>query len=138
MTSKKISLTADDLAPALDALYENWVSEEARARHDANSRREAKQYILDAVWPGFEVLLSLINERAALLDTDTRADAVARFVSDVSCRYQSHNAYALWEDQVLAVAFHGVDPSAIYDDDEVADDLRCEAEELRAQESEDE
>jgi hypothetical protein len=63
MTSKKISLTGDDLAPALDALYENWVSEEARARHDANSRREAKQYLLDAVWPGFAALIDLANKR---------------------------------------------------------------------------
>ena len=63
MTSKKISLTADDLAPALDALYENWVSEDIRDAHDANSRREAKQAILDAVWPGFAALIDLANKR---------------------------------------------------------------------------
>ena len=63
MTSKKISLTADDLAPALDALYENWVPEDVRDAHDANSRREAKQAILDAVWPGFAALIDLANKR---------------------------------------------------------------------------
>jgi epoxyqueuosine reductase QueG len=65
MTSKKISLTGDDLTSALDALYENWVSEEVRARHDANSRREAKQYLLDAVWPGFAALIDLANKHLA-------------------------------------------------------------------------
>ena len=65
MTSKKISLTADDLAPALDALYENWVPEDVRDAHDANTRREAKQYLLDAVWPGFAALIDLANKHLA-------------------------------------------------------------------------
>ena len=63
MTSKKISLTGDDLTSALDALYENWVPEEVRDRHDANTRRESKQAILDAVWPGFAALIDLANKR---------------------------------------------------------------------------
>lgn len=63
MTSKKISLTAEDLTSALDALYENWVPEETRDRHDANARREAKQHLLDAVWPGFATLIDIANKR---------------------------------------------------------------------------
>ena len=63
MTSKKISLTGDDLTSALDALYENWVPEDARDAHDANTRRESKQAILDAVWPGFAALIDLANKR---------------------------------------------------------------------------
>ena len=70
MTSKKISLTGDDLTSALDALYENWVPEEVRARHDANVRREAKQHLLDAVWPGFAALIDLANKRLAACAAD--------------------------------------------------------------------
>lgn len=89
MTPTKISLTADDLAPALDALYENWVHENTRKVHNANVRREAKQHLLDAVWPGFKVLIDLANKRLTAHAADiwqegraAGADAVNPYAED--------------------------------------------------------
>lgn len=84
MTSKKISLTGDDLTSALDALYENWVPEDARDAHDANSRREAKQYLLDAVWPGFAALIDLANKRLKAITEEQPFKRLMLDIADVN------------------------------------------------------
>ena len=84
MTSKKISLTGDDLTSALDALYENWVPEDVRDAHDANTRRESKQAILDAVWPGFAALIDLANKRLKAITEEQPFKRLMLDIADVN------------------------------------------------------
>lgn len=58
-----VQITAEDLTPAIQRLYDETVPEALRDAFDANKQREIKQEMLDSVWPAMEVLIELANLR---------------------------------------------------------------------------
>ena len=67
MRSYRLQLTADDLGPALTAIYEAQVPAAVRDSLTANQVREIKQDMLTSLWPGLEVVIADINARLAAL-----------------------------------------------------------------------